>query len=280
VISGRPVAELASENLRQFADLGNGSRDIPHIALPTTLSAGEFTPGGAVTSAQGIKEGVVSPRLEIRTVIYDPGLTQATGDLLWASTGLRALDHAVEAIYSARGQSFTDALAVKAAKLLFDHLPGSIGAEGEDRQVHRGQCQVAAWLSNYAALNTGYGLSHAISHKIGPKWEVAHGVTSCVGLPVAMRFMAERAPERFQPLADALGVAFDTALPTAGAMACIDLVEALISALGLPRTLKDVGVEVTDLGELVDDIHREINMFGAVGLPVSREDISGLLHRM
>ena len=59
--------------------------------------------------------------------------------------------------------------------------------------------------------NAGLGLSHALGHQIGPRWNVPHGVTSCITLPHAMRFMAAVAPERFGPIAQAFGIPFDAA---------------------------------------------------------------------
>src|SRR3984893_5294948 len=80
-------------------------REILHVAIPTTLSAGEFTPAGGVTDeSTKVKGGVADPRLQAKLVILDPALTVETPAWLWASTGMRALDHAVEGIYSTRHQ--------------------------------------------------------------------------------------------------------------------------------------------------------------------------------
>lgn len=86
----------------------------------------------------------MNPRLEVSVVINDPELTVETSDELWTSTGIRALDHIVEAFYSQHSQSFTDALAAKGVELLFKHLPNSVTTSGEDRITHRGFCQTAA----------------------------------------------------------------------------------------------------------------------------------------
>src|SRR5262249_20129347 len=71
-------------------------------------------------------------------------------------------------------------LAAKAIKLLVEHLPASVKTRGEESLAHCGHCQVAAWLSIFGAMNTGFGLSHALGHQIGPAWNVPHGVTSCI----------------------------------------------------------------------------------------------------
>src|SRR5271163_2249810 len=85
-----------------------GGGEILHIAIPTTLSAGEFTPAGGVTDeSTRVKGGVADPRLQAKVVILDPELTVETPAWLWASTGMRALDHAVEGSYSTRHQLVT-----------------------------------------------------------------------------------------------------------------------------------------------------------------------------
>jgi len=82
-----------------------------------------------------VKEGVSDPRLQPRTVINDPALTLDTPDWLWVSTGIRALDHAVEVIYAIRHQSISDALASKAISLLVEHLPASIRKDSPDQLI-------------------------------------------------------------------------------------------------------------------------------------------------
>lgn len=280
VLSGRRVEDMATMELFDVVDLGEITRRIPHVCLPTTLSAGEYTPGGGATDRQGLKGAVMNPVLQIDVIINDPELSVETSDVLWASTGIRALDHIVEAFYSQHSQSFTDALAGKAAELLFEHLPASIRTEGDERIMHRGHCLTAAWLSNYAAMNTRYGVSHAVGHKMGPMWNVPHGITSCVSLPFAMRFMAQHYPERFAKLADALKVDFDAADPGSGAARCIARVESLIDSLGLPRSISALGIPKDEIDRVTSHIRYEIDLLDTVGRPVTDEEVSELLAQM
>src|SRR5262249_10977658 len=149
----------------------DAGRDLVEIALPTTLSAGEYTPAGGVTDeSTKIKGAVVDPRLQPRTIINDPALTVETPDWLWIATGMRALYHAAEAIYSSCHQLIADTLATKAIALLVEHLPASIKTKGDVSLAHRGYCQMAAWLSIFGGMNTRFGVSHALGHQIGPKW--------------------------------------------------------------------------------------------------------------
>lgn len=280
VINGRDmIARARGLKLSDAFGSASGGRQLLHIAVPTTLSAAEMTPAGGVTDERTrVKHGVVDPRLQPKVVIYDPELTRDTPDWLWAATGMRALDHGIEAAYSARRQSFTDALAAKAIQLIVGHLrPGLQGEWNEARLAHRGQCQIGACCSLYVGFNTGLGLSHAIGHQIGPMWNVPHGITSCISLPHAMRLMAGAAPERFEPIAQGLGIAFDSRDPATAARACARRVEDFIAQFELPRSLREAGVPRKELPRVVDAIHEEIEQFGTVGRPLTREEVVRLL---
>ena len=102
--------------------------------------------------------------------------------------------------------------------MLLEHLPASLSTTGVEQLEHRLQCQMGAWLAVFGIGNAGLGLSHALGHQIGPRWNVAHGVTSCITLPHAMRYMAMKAPERFGPIAQALGVSFSPETATFAAL--------------------------------------------------------------
>lgn len=218
-----------------------------HVAVPTTLSAGEFTDVAGVTDTRTrIKHAVRDPRVAPRTVIADPDVTGPTPAWLWAASGLRALDHAVETLYARRRHPLSDALAERAIGLLVEHLPHSTTEDGQ-RSAHREACQMAAWLAVFGVTNAGFGLSHALGHQIGPRWDVAHGFTSAIVLPHAMRFMAGEVPERFEPIARALGVAFDPACHAPAAAMCADRVADLVRHFGLPQRLRDVGVPAEEL---------------------------------
>jgi maleylacetate reductase len=291
------VNELGKELERLNADsvisLGGGSpidsckvalyellsqRELIHIAVPTTLSAAEYTHAGGVTDeTTRVKSGVYDPRVLPRTVINDPELTLATPDWLWVSTGMRALDHAIECAYAIRHHPISDALAAKAIALLVEHLPLSIRTEGQERLAHRGQCQVAAWFSIYGAMNTRFGLSHLLGHQIGPRWNVPHGVTSCITLPHAMRFMADLAAERFGPVAEGFGIPFDRTNPKKVALACSNRTAEFIAQFDVPRTLKAAGVPHAEIAEIVGPITQELAHMDVVDRPLTGQEVLALL---
>jgi len=254
------------------------SRELVHIAVPTTLSAGEYTHAGGVTNEETlVKSGVSDPRLQARTVINDPELTLETPAWLWASTGMRSLDHAIETIYAARHHPLSDTLASKAIALLFEHLPASIEGNRADQIAHRGYCQLAAWFSIFGAMNTRFGISHLLGHQIGPRWNIPHGVTSCITLPHAMRFMAGVAPERFGPIAAGLGLPFDPAKSMVSALACADRVEKFIAHFDVAHTLKDAGVPRGELNQIISTVAHELERSGTMDRPVTEREINSLL---
>ena len=270
---GSPIDTAKAAAMRFLPD-----RDLPHIAISTTLSAGEYTPGAGVTDdATREKAGVADSRLQPRTIILDPELTLPTPAWLWAGTGMRALDHAVECSYSSRHQPLTDTLAAKAIAMLNQHLLPSLQAHGAEELEHRVQCQLAAWFSIFGAMNTRMGISHALGHQVGPFWNVPHGFTSCITLPHVMRFMAEVAPERFAAIAAGFGVRFDSARPRAAAVECAERTAKFIKQFEVPTRLRDVGVPREELGRIGAIVREEVVRSNTVGRDVSEAEIFALL---
>jgi len=246
-----------------------------HIAIPTTLSAGAFTPGGGVTDeVTQVKRAVLDARLQPCVVIHDPQLCTQTPDALWVSTGIRVLDHAIETLYSKRAHPLSNALAFRAIRMIIEHLPSSRGADSAS-YPHRTQCLDAAWLSLYGAFNTGLGLSHALGHQIGPAFGIAHGVTSCLCLVPAMRFIARGTPECFEEIAEALRVPWSE--PRSSAQACADVIQSFIARFDVPTHLRQLNVDAGRALALADAVLAELSLFDAMRQPVHLQDIRGLL---
>lgn len=265
----------------KVAIYGSLPRELVHIAIPTTLSAAEYTHAGGVTDeTTKVKGGVWDPRVLPRTVINDPKLALETPDWLWITTGMRSLDHAIECAYAIRHQPISDALAAKSIALMTKHLPASVNTKGDESIAHRGHCQFAAWYSIYGAMNTRFGLSHLLGHQIGPRWNVPHGVTSCITLPNAMRFMArlsKTAAQRFAPVAEGFGIAFDAENPEPSALACADRTEEFIAQFDVPKTLKAAGVPREEIGQIVKPITHELEHNGVVDRPLTEGEVQALL---
>jgi alcohol dehydrogenase class IV len=187
------------------------------------------------------------------------------------------LDHAIECAYAIRHQPISDTLAAKSIALFVDHLHASITTKGDEQLAHRGHCQFASWYSIFGAMNTRFGLSHLLGHQIGPRWNVPHGITSCITLPHAMRFMAEIAADRFGPIAEGYGIPFDPANPKPVAFKCADRTAEFIAQFDVPRTLRDAGVPHDEIGQIVGPISHELERMGVVDRPMTEQEVLALL---
>jgi maleylacetate reductase len=216
----------------------SSDRPLPHVAVPTTLSVAELASGAGYTDAGGSKVGRRDPRMLPDMVVYDGELTLSTPLDLWLSTGIRALDHAVEGFLAAGEHPLSDVLALEAVRRLFRTLPMARANPG-DAGV-RTENQLAAWLSYTLPGPTAGGLSHTMGKQIGARHGIPHGVTSCLLLPHVMRYLAGRQPERLAELSRATGSG-------GGLQAAADDVQGLIRSLGLPQRISAYGIGEPEL---------------------------------
>ena len=232
---GSPIDAAKILAVRIAEHRGNTERALPHVAIPTTLSVAELAAGAGFTDEAGTKGGMRDPRLLPDSVIYDPQITLKTPMQLWLSTGVRALDHAVEGFLADGEHPFSDVMALEAVRRLFATLPQA-KARPQDLEV-RTQNQLAAWFSFTLPGASASGLSHMMGKQIGARHRIPHGVTSCLLLPHVMRYLTALKPERMQVLATATGAVPDAAGD----------VERLISSLGLPQHISEFGIGEPEL---------------------------------
>ena len=207
--------------------------DIPVICVPTTLSGGEFNAlSGATDEATEHKQGYEHRNMAPVMVVLDPAITVHTPEWLWLSTGVRSVDHAVETLSSDKSNDFADGLAESALKLLVEGLPRA-KADPTDLEA-RLKCQIGAWQSMISIIGgVPMGASHAIGHILGGTCNVPHGYCSCVMAPYVLQWNAEHDDSRQQRTLAVLGNSHPTAA---------EALDAFIRDLGMPRTLKEVGV--------------------------------------
>jgi maleylacetate reductase len=254
---GGSVEKAAAEAETAAADLlvsvGGGSvidgtkavaRDLGYpvqVAVPTTLSGAEWAHRAGVTDeSAGRKRGFADPKTVPQVVILDPETTVFTPEQLWLSTGIRALDHAVEGFLYVGDHPVTDVTGLEGARRLMEYLPRS-RRQPEDLEV-RLELQLAAWLSYFGPANTPMGLSHELGRRIGASYEVPHGITSCITLAPSLEIAKDRIPEeRWNTLSEALG-----GDPP-------ERVALLVEELGLPGSLRGVGVPEGDLGSIAGE---------------------------
>ena len=220
---------------------------VPIICIPTTLSAGEYTPIAGATNdhthhKHSFQELSIGPRL----IILDPSLTTTTPLHVWLSTGIRAVDHCVESICSIKGSAEDNAIAEKALRRL---LPGLLILKEHPEDLDaRLACQLGAVEAISAPLNrVPMGASHGIGHQLGPLG-VSHGETSCILLPAVCKYNKSVNADKQQRVLDILW-SEDTVTGVLGRAgvekARVDLGDVLailIKKLGMPRTLDEVSV--------------------------------------
>ncbi|MGH7698289.1 MAG: iron-containing alcohol dehydrogenase [Candidatus Dormibacteria bacterium] len=223
-------------------------RRLPHLAIPTTLSGAEFTPTAGITAGvEPQKVGLKLPEAAPRTVILDPRLSLATPERLWLATGVRALDHAVETVWSPEQDPLLTHLAEEAIRRLRALLPEC--RHWPEALATRGDLQVAAWWAALGLAGATMGPSHTLSRLLGASFGIPHGITSCVLLPVVVRAQAAVAPAQVEPIARALGVR--------GPEEVAPELEGLIAGLGLPTSLAGAGLAQEQLPRYLGSLPEE-----------------------
>lgn len=222
-----------------------GADSAVHVALPTTLSGAEFTASAGVTEGTtGQKRSVFDRRAAPRVVILDPQLTLATPDRLWLGSGIRAVDHAVETVWSPIQDELGTHLALEALRRLRTALPQCHHDPQDLSARHR--AQVAAWWAALGLASVPMGPSHSLGKLLGAPFGIPHGITSCVLLPAVIREVASSEPARVAPLA----AAFEVDGPQEVADGC----RALIAGLGLPASLSEAGLSAADLPAYLESV--------------------------
>jgi alcohol dehydrogenase class IV len=206
---------------------------IPQITIPTTLSGGEFNvTAGCTDERRKMKESYRHALLVPRVLILDPAVTVHTPEWLWLSTGVRAVDHATETLSSLHSNPYTDGCARQALRLLTRALP-RCKANPKDIEA-RLDCLIGVWISmEHNQGGVSMGCSHGIGHVLGGTCGVPHGHTSCVLLPNVLRYNKPANAHRQELVSEAFGCPGEDAAQVVGDF---------ISALGMPRTLRDVGI--------------------------------------
>jgi len=216
---------------------------VRQVAVPTTLSAGEFSVIAGVTDERNkVKELFRHPAIIPRAVILDPAVTVHTPEWLFLSTGIRAVDHCVEGICSNETHPYAEAQALRGLTLLARGLP-RVKANPSDLQA-RLDCQLGSWLSmGPLASGVPMGASHGIGYVLGALFDIPHGHTSCIMLPAVMHWNKSVNAEK-QAL---VAAAMDHLGEDAG-----DVLDAFIAGLGMPRSLHAVNIRAESFDRMAE----------------------------
>ncbi|HET9906421.1 MAG TPA: iron-containing alcohol dehydrogenase [Anaerolineales bacterium] len=254
------VAVAVAKDVDAFVALGGGSsvgiakaasaacskkmsRDYPVIAIPTTYAGSEMTPVYGITRTQEDPPRKVTsndPKAIPRLVIYDPNLTLDLPPAITASTGINALAHCIEALYSIRKNPLSTAAATAGVKHIFNALlrcythPDDLNA--------RSEMMLGSHLAGLSLASVTMGLHHGLCHVLGGTANVPHGIANSILLPHVIRFNADVTAKQLLAVAAEMEIPINGISPIIAIEAMVQKLFHFIGQMNLPQHLRDSGV--------------------------------------
>ncbi len=213
---------------------------LPILAVPTTYAGSEMTPIWGLTDG-GRKTTGRDPRVQPRTVIYDPEVTVSLPAGVSAASGMNALAHLVEALYAPDVSPLLEVAAEEGIGALASGLPRVVAAP--DDVASRSDALTGAWLAGWALGIATMGVHHKVCHVLGGTWQLPHAATHAAVLPFATAFNAAAAPAAMERIRRALADAGHPAETAAGGL------WDLAAAIGAPTSLASVGFSAGGVDE-------------------------------
>ena len=259
-------------------DIRNRVSTFPHmgdkayfIAIPTTAGTGsEVTPFAVITDQETqTKYPLADYELLPDMAIIDADLMMSIPKGLTAASGIDALTHALEAIASMMATDVTNGIAMNAAKLIFEYLPRAYKLGGHDAEA-REEMANASCMAGMAFANAFLGVCHSMAHKLGSYHHIAHGIANALMIDEVIRFNMAKAPakmgtfpqykypdcaRRYAEVATFVGITGKTDEEKVEKL--IAKIDELKAEIGLPKTIKEAGVDEKDflarLDSMVED---------------------------
>ncbi len=211
---------------------------LPILAVPTTYAGSEMTPIWGITEG-GAKRTGRNPRVLPRTVLYDPLLTLSLPPALSGTSGINAIAHCVEGLYSEAANPVVSLMAEEGIRALSRSLPRVVRSPAEVEA--RAEALYGAWLGGTVLGAVGMALHHKLCHVLGGAFDLPHAQTHTIVLPHAVAYNAAAAPQAMRRIAGALGAADP-------AQGLFDLAR----TVGAPAALKDIGMQADAIGRAVE----------------------------
>ncbi|HET9754186.1 MAG TPA: iron-containing alcohol dehydrogenase [Myxococcales bacterium] len=251
----KAVALLAHHDppLSQYDDAKGGDAKItanvpPVIQVPTTAGTGSEVGRSTVLVIDGTKTVIFSPYLMAKAAILDPELTVGLPPFVTAATGMDALTHNLEA-YVAKGEHpLADAIAIDGLRRIAGHLVRAV-KNGQDLEAREQMLLGSAFGA--IAFQKGLGACHSLAHALTPVAGTHHGLANSLMLPTVVEFNRAAAEERLATAAVALGADPKMSVQERAHL-CVELVDDLRAACGLPRKLSQAGVKREMIPRLVE----------------------------
>jgi alcohol dehydrogenase class IV len=220
---------------------------IPKILVPTTSGTGsEWSKVAVIYDDNGLGRPGGMDQYFAERVIIDPELTRNLPPKITADTGFDALTHAIEAFTNKNANSFSDALATLAIKLVGQNLQRAYAKGSEDIES-RYNMSLAACSGMNAAVTAGMGLCHVLSEYIQSKAHISHGASLAIMLPAVMQFNLAGNPQKFANIAELLGENISGLSEKEAGDKSILAVRKLIDNVKLPKTMKEVGIKKDEI---------------------------------
>ncbi len=227
------------------------NKSVPVIAVATTAgTAAETTINYVITDEEKRRKFVCVDPHDIPVVaIVDPDMMSSMPKGLTAATGMDALTHAIEGYTTLAAWELADTLNLKAIELIAKNLRKAVANDPDGREG----MALGQYVTGMAFSNVGLGVVHGMAHPLSAFYDTPHGVANAVLLPYVMAFNAPYTGEKFREIARAMGVkGVDEMSEEEYRKAAIDAVKQLSKDVGIPQTLKEIGVKEEDLDALAD----------------------------
>lgn len=256
------------------------ARGLPTVMVPTTAGTGsEATPNAIVLVPEDeLKVGIVSPRLMPDAVILDPLLTLSLPPAVTASTGMDALTHAIECYCSKKGNPFSDLYGLEAIRLIARSIRHAHRDGGD--VAARSDMLLGAFYGGACIATSSTTAVHALAYPLGGKYRIAHGLSNAMLLPFVMEFNLAGSEQRFQAMAQAMGLPVAGLAPQAAGEKLIEALYALNADLGIVSTLRDKGITPDDLDGLVDGAAKVTRLLDNNPRPMTRADMRAIYQRL
>lgn len=223
---------------------------LPFFAIPTTAGTGSESTCIAVISDNVTheKSGIIDPSIIPKAAALDPAVTQGLPAHITAATGMDALTHAIESYIGTFGNEETDFFGLACAKLVFEYLPSAC-SDGSNLKA-REAMSLASYYGGLAITQALVGYVHAISHNLGARYGIPHGLGNAIVLPHVLELLKEDAASKMADLAVHAGIGTSGEPESVLAQKLVDRVWQLNRQIGIPETSDLIKAE--DIDELVD----------------------------
>lgn len=225
------------------------NKSVPVIAVAMTAgTAAETTINYVITDEKKRRKFVCVDPHDIPVVaIVDPDMMSSMPKGLTAATGMDALTHAIEGYTTQAAWELADTLNLKAIELIAKNLRKAVENDPDGREG----MALGQYVTGMAFSNVGLGVVHGMAHPLSAFYDTPHGVANAVLLPYVMAFNAPYTGEKFREIARAMGIRnVDAMSQEEYRQAAIDAVRQLSKDVGIPQTLREIGVKEEDLEAL------------------------------